>query len=230
MSQSEQIDELAKALSKAQSEFPAIKRSAHVEYQTSKGIKKYDYAPLADVFDAIRKVLSDNELAITQPTYMEDGMIVIRTILTHGSGQWISGDMSACSNVIPQQEKGSAITYTRRYSLAAILGIAPDEDDDAESTKEKKGKKIKSSTRQTGNKASKQQGAKKFDTTTLEGALDFLENKEPKKWGHPIVAARISDKYGVTGDTMKELIELLDPEQKKEFVDIVSQAVVKLNP
>jgi len=219
MSQSEQIDELAKALSKAQSEFPAIKRSAHVEYQTSKGIKKYDYAPLADVFDAIR-----------QPTYMEDGMIVIRTILTHGSGQWISGDMSACSNVIPQQEKGSAITYTRRYSLAAILGIAPDEDDDAESTKEKKGKKIKSSTRQTGNKASKQQGAKKFDTTTLEGALDFLENKEPKKWGHPIVAARISDKYGVTGDTMKELIELLDPEQKKEFVDIVSQAVVKLNP
>ena len=70
---------------------------------------------------------------------------------------------------------------------------------------------------------------KTFDTTTLEGALEFLEDKYPKAWEHTIVAAKMADSYGVTGDTMAELIANLSPEHKEKFTTIVSTAVLKAN-
>ena len=73
----------------------------------------------------------------------------------------------------------------------------------------------------------KQAKPKEFDTATLEGALEFLENKYPKVWGHTGVAVKMSESYGVTGDTMAELIANLSQEHKDKFIEIVSQAVLK---
>lgn len=70
---------------------------------------------------------------------------------------------------------------------------------------------------------------KTFNTTTIEGALEFLEDKFPKKWGHTVVATRLMDKYGVMGDTMAELIGNLTQEQKDEFTTIISNEVLKAN-
>jgi len=134
MNKSDTISELAKALSKAQSEFLPIKRTEEVSYQTKGGLKKYKYAPLPNVLESIHKSLETNELAIAQIPKSEEDNLVIETILFHSSGEWISGDMVVCSNNLPPQEKGSALTYIRRYALSSILGVAADEDDDGEAT------------------------------------------------------------------------------------------------
>jgi len=133
MEKSESITELAGALAIAQAQFLPVKRTEHVGYQTKSGEKKYSYAPLENIIDACRKALSDNGLAILQPTVMVEGNIVVETILIHSSGQWISGQIRIeAVNKDPQSE-GSALTYARRYALSAMLGIVSEEDDDAES-------------------------------------------------------------------------------------------------
>jgi len=228
MNQSEEINELATALSKFQGEMTAVKKDATNPFFKSK------YATLDTIWEAIRKPLASNGLSIVQTMGTDGDSNSLITTLLHGlTGQYISGEMTLNPEKNTPQGLGSAITYARRYSLSAILGIVADEDDDAESTKEKKGEKAKQATGQTSGKSTKRQGTpkgtKKFDTTTLPGALDFLEDKYPTKWGHLIVAGRLTGKYGVTGDTMEEMIGLLDPEQKEEFTTIVSSEVIKAN-
>ena len=87
---------------------------------------KSKYADLAAIFDAARKPLSANGLAITQTI----GNGVLHTRLLHTSGQWIASEHPLPMSGRPQ-EIGSALTYARRYSLSALIGIAADEDDDA---------------------------------------------------------------------------------------------------
>ena len=137
--QSETIGELSKALGKAQSEFPQIKRSQKVNFATAGGTRiKYSYAPLSEIFDAIRKPLAENGLAISQPMTIIDGKLIVETVLSHSSGEWISGQILIESQKLDPQSIGSALTYARRYSLSALLGIASEEDDDAEGAIDRK--------------------------------------------------------------------------------------------
>lgn len=121
---SPQINELAAALAKAQGEMSfATKDSTNPAFRSR-------YADLASVVDAIRGPLSKYGIAFLQPTYMtDDGLPGVRTMLIHSSGQWISSELI----IRPQDSKahslGSALTYARRYSLSALVGIAPDDDD-----------------------------------------------------------------------------------------------------
>ena len=133
MQKSETIGELSTALGKAESEFPQIKRSQKVNFATAGGTRiKYSYAPLSEIFDAIRKPLAENGLAISQPMTIIDGKLIVETVLSHSSGEWISGQILIESQKLDPQSIGSALTYARRYSLSALLGIASEEDDDAE--------------------------------------------------------------------------------------------------
>lgn len=120
------IAKLAAALSKAQGEMKtAVKDSTNPHFKSK-------YATLASIWDACREALSNNELSVTQyPDMTEGGQTVLRTILMHSSGESISGMMpfNAPEHVTAQQ-LGSLMTYFRRYSLAAIVGVAPDDDDD----------------------------------------------------------------------------------------------------
>jgi hypothetical protein len=75
--------------------------------------------------------LSDNGIAWTQTIEMRDGGLILATMLLHTSGQWIASEYPLPSSGKPQ-EMGSATTYAKRYSLAAIVGIAADDDDDAD--------------------------------------------------------------------------------------------------
>lgn len=125
MPQSDNVNEIAKALATAQSQMkvaPFNKTNPHF---------KNKYADLTAVIDAVRKPLNDNCIAFTQTTEMHGGAFCLVTRLLHSSGQWISGEYLLPANVSPQQ-LGSALTYAKRYSLAAIVGISSDEDDDAE--------------------------------------------------------------------------------------------------
>ena len=137
--QSETIGKLSTALGKAQSEFPQIKRSQKVDFLTNNGTRiKYSYAPLSEIFDAIRKPLAENGLAISQPMTIINGKLIVETVLSHSSGEWISGQILIESQKLDPQSIGSALTYARRYSLSALLGIASEEDDDAEGAMDRK--------------------------------------------------------------------------------------------
>ena len=133
MEKSETIGKLTEALAKAQAAFQPIKRAAKVDFTTRGGQKiKYSYATLQDVLDAVRPALSLNGLALTQPTKIVDGKVVVETLLSHSSGEWISGELFIESLDKTPQSEGSALTYARRYALSSLLGIASEEDDDAE--------------------------------------------------------------------------------------------------
>lgn len=120
MKTSEQISELAAALAQAQGMMEnAVMNRVNPHFKSK-------YADLAAIFDAARKPLSANGLAIVQT--IGDG--VLHTRLLHTSGQWIASEHPLPMSGRPQ-EIGSALTYARRYSLSALIGIAADEDDDA---------------------------------------------------------------------------------------------------
>lgn len=121
---SDQINELASALSKAQGQIKgAIK-------DTSNPFFKSKYADLASVWDACREPLSGNGLSVMQTTIGDDPTkVTVVTTLAHTSGQWIQGQLTLMPAKADPQGIGSAITYARRYALAAIVGVAPDDDD-----------------------------------------------------------------------------------------------------
>lgn len=125
MQKSEQINELMAALSKAQGEILGAKADQKNTYFNSK------YADLASVINAIREPLAKYGLAHSQLVSGSDGAITVTTILGHSSGQFISDSVSFKPQKTDPQSAGSAVSYFRRYSLGAIVGIAQ-VDDDAE--------------------------------------------------------------------------------------------------
>lgn len=125
MEQSEQINELAAALAKAQGEITGALKDSSNPFFKSK------YADLASCWDACRKPLSENGLAVIQPTVEKDGTVYVVTTLAHSSGQWIRGWLPIKTKDDGPQAQGSGLTYARRYALAGIVGLAQ-VDDDAE--------------------------------------------------------------------------------------------------
>lgn len=121
--QSENIAELATALSRAQGKITgALKDSSNPFFKTK-------YADLASVWDACREQLSANGLAVVQTLSNDAENIVVITTLTHSSGQWMRGRLAVKPVKSDPQGIGSAITYARRYALAAIVGVAQIDDD-----------------------------------------------------------------------------------------------------
>lgn len=120
----ENIAELAAALSKAQAEIKGAERS-----RTNPAFKS-QYATLADVWDACREPLTRNGLSVVQLPSCADGVVRVTTVLLHASGQSIRETLELPVMQKTPQGVGSAITYGRRYGLAAMVGVAPDEDDD----------------------------------------------------------------------------------------------------
>lgn len=136
---SEQIGELAAALAKAQGEIESAVKSQANPFFKSK------YADLAEVWKAAREPLSKNTLAVVQLTQGGPETVSIETVLVHSSGQWIRSELTLKPVKADPQGIGSAITYGRRYAMAAIIGITQ-EDDDANAASGKPGKKAKQDT------------------------------------------------------------------------------------
>jgi hypothetical protein len=90
---------------------------------------KSRYADLASVWEACREPLTNNDLAIVQLPGKDEGGYYVETVLTHSSGEFLSSKLHIVPTKDDPQGLGSAITYARRYGLAAIAGIAPDDDD-----------------------------------------------------------------------------------------------------
>lgn len=124
--QSAEIGEIAAALSVAQAEINPAEKNATNPHLKNK------YANISAIYDAVREVLPKHGLCVVQTMLPTDGTRAhVRTTLAHKSGQWFA---SECVMPLDRQGgaqgMGSAITYARRYSLSAILGVVADEDDD----------------------------------------------------------------------------------------------------
>jgi hypothetical protein len=131
---SENINELALALSKAQGEMKGAVKDSNNPFFKSK------YADLSSVREACKDELSKNGLSISQIMgASEQGEMYLITMLLHSSGQWIKSMLpiksanAKDSRVNEYHVLGSAITYLRRYAWSAIIGISTEEDDDANS-------------------------------------------------------------------------------------------------
>jgi hypothetical protein len=134
MERSEKVDLFAKAFAKAQSN---IKRAAK---DSQNPFYKADYADLGSVMDACKDALNSNGISVIQsPAQSEKGTLAMDTMLIHESGQWVSGQILMPLGKSDPQGYGSALTYARRYALAAMAGVCP-KDDDAEGATER-GKK-----------------------------------------------------------------------------------------
>lgn len=119
---SEQFNEIAAALAKAQGAMSNADKNASNPHFKSK------YADLAAVREATVPHLAANGIAIVQQIQSDEGGMVLRSTLIHSSGQWLASVFP-----VPQmqrvQELGSYITYARRYSWMGLCGIAPEDDD-----------------------------------------------------------------------------------------------------
>ena len=119
--------QLAAALAKAQGQMKAAEMDGLNPHFKSR------YATLANVWDAARKPLSDNGLSLTQ-IIQGDALI---TLLMHESGEWLQATYELTKAGGAPQQFGSELTYARRYSLSALVGIISDEDDDANAASQK---------------------------------------------------------------------------------------------
>lgn len=128
---SEELSEIFKALSKAQGSMKSAKKDRNGH--------GYKYADLAECIETAKTVLASNGLSVSQMMSGDDDENrTLITILAHESGQYFGSEfvmakavLSGGSGKNPAQVLGSAITYMRRYSYAAIIGMAQDDDDGA---------------------------------------------------------------------------------------------------
>ena len=150
METSQELQQLAEALAKAQAEL------SPVPFDSNNPFYKSRYASLSAVIAEVRKVLPQHGLSIVQtPTsHMEFGIfyVGVETMLIHDSGEWIKSTVSvpvvatelievftkrfnkdgdayyASPNIL--QEAGKIITYLRRYGIVSILMLSAEEDID----------------------------------------------------------------------------------------------------
>lgn len=123
MNQSENINEIAVALCKVQSEIkPALKDSVN-PYHKSK------YADLEEVFSSCRELLFRNGLSVMQFGDTVEGKPVLVSMLLHTSGQWIKGHFPIVSEKQTAQGIAASITYMRRYGLSSLIGQVTEDDD-----------------------------------------------------------------------------------------------------
>ena len=133
MRTSESIKEIATALKN----FQAVAKNAFKE----KSGYNYKYAPIDVILKENRPLMAKFGLSHIQSQSFIEGIVEITTRLMHESGEWIEtsaqSPFTQMKGMNDYQSIGSGITYLRRYSLSAALGIASDEDEDAHGEQEK---------------------------------------------------------------------------------------------
>lgn len=204
MQKSESIGKLAEALSKAQKNMDKAVKDAENPFFHHK------YADLASIWKACKDHLADNGLAVVQTndiigtneTALEG--VVVETTLLHSSGEWISGRLAIKPTKNDPQGIGSAITYARRYALAAMVGVCP-EDDDGEGTVERK--------KTSAGKTSKKKGAGKTTNFKFLSVMGDQKKRVGEEAYYKVLGAAGYEK--ADGITNRE-------EQRKVFAELTA--------
>lgn len=115
---------LFQAIGKAQDAFETLIKDKEGFHQGHK------YVPLEEILEEVVPKLRTESFVLMQPLTEVDGHPHVATILAHEDGDML---VSSVSVPRPQdmQDFGSNVTYTKRYSVEALLALAAQEDDDA---------------------------------------------------------------------------------------------------
>jgi hypothetical protein len=124
MNKSESIVKLSQAMAKAQAEVNhALLDSKNPHFRS-------DYASLESCLNAAKPVMGKYGLALMQSgDRSAEGDIVLTSLLTHESGEWVQFQMPLVLSKQDMQGLGSSLTYGRRYALCGLFGIGSDDDD-----------------------------------------------------------------------------------------------------
>ena len=206
MISSNEINEIATALVAAQAEFSAVPKGSVNPFFKSK------YAALPDVVAHAAPVLAKHGLSVTQSISFVVGMCegqtpldTLTTTLLHKSGQYIENEMLLHLSKQDPQGQGSAVTYARRYSYMAILGLVADDDDDGNAASSPVVRKpmMQSDNEQEVKRLTSNASAVRDLTTQLREKLAL-------KYGEPIKGKEAVE--GILGKTINKLSELTDAE------------------
>lgn len=203
MNKSENIAALAKALSQFQGEIKNPNNTADNPFFKSK------YAPLNDILNIVRPILSKHGLSVTQAPSGDGEHITIVTTLIHSSGEWIEFEpLTLKADKVTAQGAGSAITYGRRYALSAVLGISSEDDDDGNGAEPEKDKRN-----------TKQVKQSKGENIASEKQLKYIYTLVEEKNYTEGIKAYIKNNYNkdlskeLTATEASELIKLLQDMQ-----------------
>ncbi len=127
MKTSENINEIAKAMSLAQQQMkPALKDNINPHFKSR-------YSDISAVWEAIRDPITTNGLTIWQDVITQEKSVSVTTRIVHLSGQWVEfGPLNIPLSKFDAHGVGSSTSYAKRYALCAAVGVVSgDEDDDA---------------------------------------------------------------------------------------------------
>ena len=102
---------------------PAIKDANNPAFRSK-------YADLGAVWEAVKQPLQDSGFSVIQSPDFDDKDMWLKTTILHISGEKIEGRYPVRPSKQDPQGYGSALTYARRYSISAMLGVIADDDDD----------------------------------------------------------------------------------------------------
>jgi hypothetical protein len=181
------------ALALAQAKFPVIKknRTAKVKSKRTGETFEYQYCTLDAILDAVRPPLAANGISLRHEISYAEG-IWVEAVLTHRSGQEMrSGKLPVPHCDGDMQALGSGLTYARRYTANAVLGICPEEDDDGQLTAPGSDNPFRDQ--------ANARGAKRRQAAPRGAKSDAPPAEAPKKARDPLVAAQ------------KKFVEAADP-------------------
>ena len=188
------VADLVEALAEAQAAFPEIpkSRTGKISGQSANGNRyeyEYKYADISDVLRVCRPICGKNGIAISQLPTVETQKLSITTMLMRGN-QWIRSTLTMSlmnpGRANPNQVLGGQITYLRRYSLCAMLGVQAEEDLDAQEM---------GASDNAPERITPKTGKSKSRSPQLDGCID------------PDQQAKLRDGLAVTGIAVQELVD-----------------------
>lgn len=129
MTTSESVTNIMSAIHKVQQNADPVKKNASGQV----GQGKFRYANLVSTWETIKDLLGSNKLTIIQSPTLGDHNVgqQFQTTIFHASGEWIKETMQMTLQREDPQALGAAISYFRRYMITSMLGLIPDDDNDA---------------------------------------------------------------------------------------------------
>lgn len=197
---------LLAALAELQRNLPEIVKPLTATVTTNTGRDySYHYVDLAMLHRVVKPLLHANGLSWTDvPTLRDDGKFVLRFTCTHlESGEQLGGDYPLNPAGTPQQ-RGSEITYARRYSLCSMLGIAPEDDDGNEASERTAVKKPRAASEPALKKMFALFNSRKI--RDKDGQLDFIEK---------VIGVRPVSRGDMTSAQVTTVCKALDAEPER---------------
>lgn len=129
METSEQINEIAEAISAFQAKLPMMPKDCTVDFKDRNGRRvHYKYTNIDTILAVIRPIMGEFGLCILQSQEIIGGRFYVTTTVMHKSGQYVRSRMAIVEQPSDMKALGTVLTYGKRYGLSALLGIASDED------------------------------------------------------------------------------------------------------